>query len=149
MEPRLSLQAIFVLVVLWGLFVFGNVDMPVPPTPKTPTAPPIHKMRKPPDKIMLSSWYGIPFHGRTTANGEKYDRWGLTVAHKTLRFNTELVLRHPRTKKTVRVRVNDRGPYIGKRELDVSERVAEILEFKDSGLARLEVWVVNPCLELP
>jgi len=66
---------------------------------------------------MLSSWYGGYFHGRTTANGETYDMYGLTAAHKTLPFGTKLRVCY---QGCVDVYVNDRGPYIGARELDLS-----------------------------
>ena len=71
---------------------------------------------------MLSSWYGGYFHGRTTANGETYDMYGLTAAHKTLPFGTQLRVCY---QGCVNVRINDRGPYIGARELDLSYGAAQ------------------------
>jgi len=66
---------------------------------------------------MLTSWYGSYFHGRTTANGESYNMYGNTAAHKTLPFGTKLLVCYNGC--TV-VRINDRGPYIGGRQLDLS-----------------------------
>ena len=66
---------------------------------------------------MLTSWYGSYFHGRTTANGEIYNMYGLTAAHKTLPFNTKLLVCY---NGCALVRINDRGPYVGGRELDLS-----------------------------
>jgi rare lipoprotein A len=66
---------------------------------------------------MLSSWYGGYFHGRTTANGETYNMYGHTAASKTLPFGTRLEVCYDGC---VEVRINDRGPYIGARELDLS-----------------------------
>ena len=66
---------------------------------------------------MLSSWYGGYFHGRTTANGETYNMYGYTAAHKTLPFGTKLRVCY---QGCVDVRINDRGPFIGARELDLS-----------------------------
>jgi len=71
---------------------------------------------------MLSSWYGGYFHGRTTANGETYDMYGYTAAHKTLPFGTKLRVCY---QGCVDVRINDRGPYIGARELDLSYGAAK------------------------
>ena len=65
---------------------------------------------------MLSSWYGGYFHGRTTANGETYNMYGYTAAHKTLPFGTQLRVCY---QGCVDVRINDRGPFIGARELDL------------------------------
>ena len=66
---------------------------------------------------MLTSWYGSYFHGRTTANGETYNMYGLTAAHKTLPFNTKLLVCYDGC---ALVRINDRGPFVGGRELDLS-----------------------------
>ena len=66
---------------------------------------------------MLTSWYGGYFHGRTTANGETYNMYGLTAAHKTLPFNTKLLVCYDGC---ALVRINDRGPFVGGRELDLS-----------------------------
>ena len=66
---------------------------------------------------MLTSWYGGYFHGRTTANGETYNMYGLTAAHKTLPFNTKLLVCY---NECALVRINDRGPFVGGRELDLS-----------------------------
>ena len=71
---------------------------------------------------MLSSRYGGYFHGRTTANGETYDMYGHTAAHKTLPFGTKLRVCY---QGCVDVRINDRGPYIGARELDLSYGAAK------------------------
>ena len=70
---------------------------------------------------MLASWYGPYFHGRTTANGEIYNMYGNTAAHKYLPFGTKLRVCY---EGCVDVRINDRGPYIGSRELDLVSRGA-------------------------
>jgi rare lipoprotein A len=85
---------------------------------------------------MLASWYGPGFHGRTTANGEKYDMHGLTAAHKDLPFGTQLRVCYQRC---VDVRINDRGPYIGARELDLSYGAAQAVGLIASGVANVEV----------
>ena len=93
--------------------------------------------------LMLSSWYGPWHHGRQTASGELFDMQALTAAHKTLPFGTRLRLTNPRNKRTVVVRVNDRGPYVEGRDLDVSQEAARQLDFESRGLERLEVEVVQ------
>ena len=80
---------------------------------------------------MLSSWYGSYFHGRTTANGETYDMYGLTAAHKTLPFGTKLEVCY---NSCVTVRINDRGPYIGARELDLSYGAAKAIGLIQPGV---------------
>ena len=73
---------------------------------------------------MTASWYGPKFHGRETANGETYDQMAFTAAHKQLKFGTLLKITNPRNNKEVIVRINDRGPYIGGRQLDLSKAAA-------------------------
>ncbi len=85
---------------------------------------------------MLSSWYGPYFHGRLTANGERYDMHGLTAAHKTLPFGTRLEVCY---QGCTTVRINDRGPYIGNRELDLSYGAAKAVGLIDSGVANVSV----------
>jgi rare lipoprotein A len=80
---------------------------------------------------MLSSWYGSYFHGRTTANGETYDMYGYTAAHKTLPFGTRLRVCY---QGCVDVRINDRGPYIGARELDLSYGAASAIGLTHPGV---------------
>ena len=81
---------------------------------------------------MLTSWYGGYFHGRTTANGETYNMYGHTAAHKTLPFNTKLLVCF---KGCTVVRINDRGPYIGARELDLSYGAASKIGLIHPGVA--------------
>ena len=85
---------------------------------------------------MLASWYGPGFHGRTTANGERYDMHGLTAAHKTLPFGTELEVCYA---SCVSVRINDRGPFIGARELDLSYGAAQAIGLVQPGVANVQV----------
>ena len=88
---------------------------------------------------MRASWYGPRFHGRLTANGEIYDQNAYTVAHKSLKFGTLLRITNPRTNKSVIVRVNDRGPYIPGRQIDLSKAVAEELDVIGSGVKKLKI----------
>jgi len=85
---------------------------------------------------MLTSWYGPGFHGRTTANGETYNMYGLTAAHKTLPFGTKLRVCY---EDCVDVRINDRGPFIGARELDLSYGAAKAIGLIGPGVANVSI----------
>ena len=85
---------------------------------------------------MLASWYGPGFHGRLTANGERYNMHGITAAHKTLPFGTKLRVCYNRC---TTVRINDRGPFIGSRELDLSYGAAKAVGLVNSGVANVQI----------
>lgn len=88
---------------------------------------------------MIASWYGPKFHGRKTANGEFYDQMAFTAAHKSLPFGTLLKLTNLRNHKSVIVRVNDRGPYSYRRQLDLSKGAAVALGMVRKGVIALKV----------
>ena len=85
---------------------------------------------------MLASWYGPYFHGRTTANGETYNMYGISAAHKTLPFGTKLRVCY---QGCVDLRINDRGPYIGARELDLSYGAAKAIGLIEPGVATVSI----------
>ncbi|MGA3292779.1 MAG: septal ring lytic transglycosylase RlpA family protein [Candidatus Acidiferrales bacterium] len=93
-----------------------------------------------------TSWYGEDFDGLPTATGETYDMYGETAAHPTLPLGSIVRVVNPRNHRSQVVRINDRGPYVEGRELDVSYRVAQELGFDQHGLAkvRLELLKVPP-----
>jgi rare lipoprotein A len=91
---------------------------------------------------LKASWYGPKFHGKFTANGEVYDQMALTAAHKYLSFGTLLKITNPKNGKSVIVRINDRGPYIEGRELDLSKGAAIELGILEKGVARVKVQEV-------
>ncbi len=92
-------------------------------------------------KSGMASWYGPGFHGRRTANGERYNMHELTAAHRYLPFGTLLQVRSVHTGKTVVVRVNDRGPYKHQRILDLSRAAMDALGVLGRGVTQVEVWV--------
>ena len=92
--------------------------------------------------LAVASWYGPGFHGRTTANGEVYNQWGLTTAHKSLPFGTRVRVTNPRTGASVIVRVNDRGPFIGPRSFDLSRGAADRVGLTGSGVATLQFEIL-------
>jgi hypothetical protein len=91
-----------------------------------------------------ASWYGPYFHGRLTATGEIFDQHELTAAHKTLPFGTRLKVRNLLNDKTVVVRINDRGPYIGNRSLDLSHAAAQCLDSEIDGVIPYEATILQP-----
>ena len=89
--------------------------------------------------VGAASWYGSDFHGRRTANGEVFDRMSLTAAHPTMPLPSYARVTNLRNSYSIVVRVNDRGPYHGGRVMDVSQRVAQALDFHRHGVARVRV----------
>lgn len=93
-----------------------------------------------PTSLMVTSWYGHPYHGRPTASGEIYDSQALTAAHRTLPFGTRLRLSV--AGRSCIVTINDRGPFCADRDLDVSEAAAERLGMLASGIAIVEARII-------
>lgn len=92
-----------------------------------------------------ASWYGGKFQGRLTANGERFDTNMLTAAHKTLPFNTIVEVKNLENDKIVHVRINDRGPFVEGRIIDLSRAAASKLNMVGAGVAKVEIRVVeNP-----
>jgi rare lipoprotein A (peptidoglycan hydrolase) len=92
----------------------------------------------------VASWYGPGFHGRQTANGEVYDQYKLTAAHRTLPLGTWVKVKNPTNGKRIEVRINDRGPYIDGRIIDLSYAAARALGMVKPGIAQVEVEVFVP-----
>ena len=87
----------------------------------------------------VASWYGKPFHGRTTANGERYDMHKMTAAHKTLPFGAMVKVTDLETGRSVNVRINDRGPFAKGRIIDLSKKAAKQLGIYERGTARVRI----------
>jgi rare lipoprotein A len=92
----------------------------------------------------LASWYGDDFHGRLTANGEVYDMAAISAAHPTMPMPSYARVTNLANRKSLIVRVNDRGPYHRNREIDVSAKAAELLGFRQTGTAHVRVEYVGP-----
>lgn len=92
----------------------------------------------------LASWYGDDFHGRRTANGEIYDMNALTAAHPTLPLPSYAYVTNTRTGRTILVRVNDRGPYVGNRIIDLSKASANALGLVGRGTGEVRVRYAGP-----
>ena len=92
----------------------------------------------------VASYYAASLHGRRTASGERYNRTALTAAHRSLPFGTLLRVTAPRNGRAVMVRVNDRGPFIRGRALDLSGAAADRLRMRSRGTLRINYEVVDP-----
>jgi rare lipoprotein A len=93
-------------------------------------------------EVGVASWYGPGFHGRSTANGEEYDMNDLTAAHRTLPMPSIVRVTNLENGRSIKLRVNDRGPFVGGRIIDVSRRGAQLLGFYGNGTARVRVDMV-------
>jgi rare lipoprotein A (peptidoglycan hydrolase) len=91
----------------------------------------------------VATWYGDEFSGQETANGETFNMYGMTAAHPTLPLGSLIRIIYPKTGRSLIVRINDRGPYVEGRGLDVSYGVARALGFVKEGLARVRVQLLE------
>lgn len=116
------------------------------PLPVVPVAEPLPPRSPPalPSQEGLASWYGHSHHGKVTANGEAFDMEAMTAAHRTLPFGTLVRVTHLATNRTVTVRVNDRGPFVPNRIIDLSARSARELGITQSGVARVRIEPLPP-----
>ena len=105
--------------------------------PIPPTAPPGSV------ETGIASWYGHPFHGRKTANGETYDMEKMTAAHKTLPFDTYVEVRNLDNNKRTTVRINDRGPFVDGRVIDLSKKAAREIDMIGPGTAKVRLTILD------
>lgn len=118
-------------------------------SPKSEARVPVHigplpaSLEMPKSEVGLASWYGIDRQGQPTASGELFDNQRLTAAHRKLPFGTTVRVTNLKTFESLLLRINDRGPGVSGRVLDVSTAVARQLGFLESGLARVEIQVVS------
>lgn len=96
------------------------------------------------DKVGEASWYGDKFHGKPTATGEIYNKNDMTAAHKTLPLNSMLHVTNLDNGRSIMVRLNDRGPFVGNRIIDLSEAAASALGTIEDGIGRVRVRYVGP-----
>src|SRR5437773_2980927 len=90
-------------------------------------------------QVGVASWYGPGFHGNRTANGEIYDQYELTAAHPSLPLGTRVVVTNLSNGRSVAVRINDRGPFVGGRAIDLSYAAARVLQMIRPGTARVRI----------
>jgi rare lipoprotein A len=95
----------------------------------------------------IASWYGGDFHGRPTSSGEIYDMYQLTCAHNTLPLGTMVMVTNLENGRSLELRVNDRGPFVKERIIDLSYAAAQMLEMWQKGTALVKVEVMSPVIE--
>jgi rare lipoprotein A len=95
------------------------------------------------DETGIASWYGPDFHEKSTANGEQFDQNALSAAHKTLPLPSIVQVTNLDNGRSIEVRVNDRGPFVGNRIIDMSRRAAQLLGFEGQGTAKVRVQVLS------
>ena len=153
------MQNRFILYILLSIFIFSCIPSPryqsgnklipsVTTKQKSKNNPKNKKKKKEFDKSKkvfrgISSYYGPKFHGKLTANGEIFDMYGVTAAHKKLPFNTYVRVTNENNNKNLLIRINDRGPYVGDRILDCSYGAAKKLGFVNEGIAPVKIEVVE------
>ena len=160
-EPELTAPARLILLVFAAAALAACSTMNLPDAPKTvggPSASPHYKIGSPYkidgrwyvpkvdeqyDEIGVASWYGDAFHNKLTANGEIFDKRRISAAHKTLPLPTLAEVENLENGRKIVVRVNDRGPFVGDRVIDLSHAAADELGFTAKGLAKVRVRYVG------
>jgi rare lipoprotein A (peptidoglycan hydrolase) len=145
------LASVFLGSGLFGLAPSANpktaaeASDPSPAMPKQSVTPQRKATSQRPLAIWtcMTSWYGEDFDGQPTANGETYDMYGDTAAHPTLPLGSIVRVVNPKNDRSQVVRINDRGPYVEGRELDVSYEVARRLGFEQTGTARVRLELLK------
>ena len=135
--------ATVLMVVSLGAAQRPNKSESVNTRSKTETVAPGKTSRTKPYQIGTASWYGSYFQGRATASGEPYDMYDLTAAHPTLPLGSWVRVTNLRNGRAVVVRINDRGPIVPGRIIDLSYNTAQVLHFGSKGLQRVRLDVVN------
>lgn len=95
------------------------------------------------DETGIASWYGPNFHGKPTANGATFDQWAVTAAHKTLPMPTQVRVTNLENGRSLVVTINDRGPFVDNRIIDLSRQSARLLGMEEAGLARVRVQALT------
>jgi len=148
LPPGLNLAkrycAIF-LFLFMGTMLFLSACSSTPKKTATITPPPAQNLELGFYQQGIASWYGHPFHGHATASGEIYDMHGLTAAHKRLPLGTRVLVTNLENQRQVEVVINDRGPFVKNRIIDLSQKGAQQLKMIGNGTAMVRIDI----LELP
>lgn len=138
------------LAIVLSVVSLGAAQRPTSSESETRSSTPkrvftVSRERMPqPYQIGTASWYGTYFHGKATASGEPYNMYDLTAAHPTLRLGTWVRVTNLHNRRVVMVRINDRGPIVPGRIIDLSYGAARALEMRSQGLQRVRLDVVQP-----
>ena len=134
MRCSLSSSNLYIYLILGWLLMAGCVA----PDKKIPS------LNNENSQFGMASWYGPSFHGKTSSSGEPYDMRALTAAHRTLPFGTLVQVTKVETGKSVTVRINDRGPFVKGRIIDLSYAAARELAMIGEGIAQVSLTVISP-----
>lgn len=145
MPRTVAVVTLAALVLVSG--ACGSRKRPLPPVARgggagSPGAGPAVVNPKDHELEGKASWYGKPYHGRKTASGEKYDMNDFTAAHRTLPFGTRVRVENLENRLTVVVRINDRGPFVDDRVIDVSYAAARALEMLVGGVVPVRIVIL-------
>jgi rare lipoprotein A len=142
-----ALAILFVAVACAGRKPTARRPPPSSPTTPTPapTPTPLPPRTEPGSYLEegLASWYGVPYHGRKTSNGEVYDMHKMTAAHRTLPFDSVVRVVNTRNGRKTQVRINDRGPFVEGRIIDLSLAAAREIDMVASGTAPVRLELVS------
>src|SRR5687767_2832344 len=143
-KRALDACCVLAMMLLVGATTIGPLPSATPPAPAPgePVLPPA-EVAETRDQFGIASWYGEWHHGLETATGEPFDMWALTAAHPTLPLGSYVDVTNVANGRQVRVRVNDRGPYIGGRILDLSRAAAARLGPLGTGLFHVRIRVID------
>jgi len=145
---NLKLISIFCLYIIFWLFSCSSAPRYLYTSPKTGATSKDNRtllLLKDTKRtaIMTASFYGEEFHGRLTSNGDVFDMYGLSAAHKSLPFGTILRVTYPKTNKSVDLVINDRGPFIPGRDIDLSYGAAAKIGLVVDGVGQVKVKVLK------
>jgi rare lipoprotein A len=158
---RLDIRAVLVMILLsLGASCATQPELPqdsrpnlapttVAPATIPPSLPVTSRISANPSRVVRASFEGNAQAGHMTASGDPYNPNDLTAASRTLPIGSSLVVTNPTTGRSVKVRINDRGPYVGGRSLDLSKRAAEKIGLTDKGVARVKVKRADSTSENP
>lgn len=160
-----ALRALFMVCFCLWISGCSSANRSYDTSASSPGTPPTYKVGKPYkvagkvyrpeinpyyDRTGLASWYGSQFHGRKTANGDVFDMNSLTAAHTTLPMPSYVRVTNMENGRWLILKVNDRGPFVGDRLIDVSRRAAQLLGFEKKGVTKVRVQAVSgPSGKLP
>jgi rare lipoprotein A len=146
---RLFVAGMGCFILLMNLLTACASKRPVPmERPMPPSEQKIAKKEAAPVvQYGIASWYGKDFHGKPTSSGEIYDMYQLTCAHNTLPLGTLVMVTHVENGKSVELKVNDRGPFVKDRIIDLSYAAARIIGMYEKGTAYVKVETIGPVIE--
>jgi rare lipoprotein A len=146
MQARIAhVAAVVALIVAWGTVQGPTKSLTtIAPPHSRPATANVTKAAGKPYQIGTASWYGDYFDGKETASGEPFNMYDLTAAHPSLPLGTMVKVTNLRNHKAVVVKINDRGPVVPGRIIDLSYSAAKTLQFKSSGLQKVRLDVVYP-----